>query len=129
MKLPVFVLNCLQRVLTESFLNLAVHPHNGWLADRLRQESNSNDMRVAKAYHTQMEWRPALSLLAHLPKVLIVHGADDRIIPIECGQHLHNIIPSSELLVVDSASHLVHMEQAPRVATAILSFLSRTATR
>jgi hypothetical protein len=59
-----------------------------------------------------MEWRPALSLPAHLPKVLIIHGADDRLIPIECGQHLYNNISSSELVVVDSASHLVHMAQA-----------------
>jgi pimeloyl-ACP methyl ester carboxylesterase len=69
-----------------------------------------------------------------LPPALIVHGADDRLIPIICAQHLHNAMSvsssssSSELLVVDAASHLVHMEQAPRVATAILSFLVKIMT-
>jgi pimeloyl-ACP methyl ester carboxylesterase len=129
MKLPVFVLDCLQRVLTDSFLQLAVHPSNGWLSDRLRRASNANDMRVAQAYHTQMVWTPTTSWPAlSLPPALIIHGADDRLIPINCAQHLHNtmsVSSSSELLVVDAASHLVHMEQAPRVATAILSFLAK----
>jgi pimeloyl-ACP methyl ester carboxylesterase len=135
MKLPVFVLDCLQRFLTDSFLQLAIHPNNSWLSDQLRRASNSNDMRVAQAYHTQMVWTPTTSWPAlSLPPALIVHGADDRLIPINCAQHLHNAMSSSssssssELLVVDAASHLVHMEQAPQVATAVLSFLAKIMT-
>lgn len=122
MKLPLFVLNCLQRMLTESFIKLAVHPKNAWLAESLRDENNANDMRVAKAYHNQMKWME--TFVSEMPKTLVIHGADDKLIPVQCGQHLHNVIPNSTLLVVDSASHLVHMEQASKVSEALESFIT-----
>lgn len=123
MKLPIFILNCLQGVLTESFIKLSVHPNNHWLADNLRNENNANDMRVAKAYHNQMMWYSMDSTALIIPKTLIVHGAEDKIIPVECGQHLHNKIPNSKLMIVDCASHLVHMEHASKIAEAIESFI------
>lgn len=54
MSLPVVLLRCLQKPLTEGFLQMAVHPDHVKLKDVIRTESNSNDMAVAQAYHRQM---------------------------------------------------------------------------
>lgn len=124
MKLPVFVLNCLKRPLTEAFLQMAIHPDHGRIITAARADSNSNDMAVAKGYHCNHDWAGTECLMClNDKKVLIVHGASDGILPVECAQFLHNSIKDSELVVVDRASHLVMMERPDFVAESVVPFL------
>jgi len=124
MRLPVWMLKCLQPILTNSFIQMAVHPEHVKLQEQVRQASNGNDMTVAKYYHRNMHWATEKSLLKirELPS-LIVHGESDGLIPVECAQYLANVSPNSKLVVVEQASHLVMIEQPERVARELLAFL------
>ena len=126
MRLPVAVLSCLQTQLTEAFLHIALHPDHVELKQAVRDDSNRNDMAVAKAYHRQMEWAKAEDLegILHVP-TLIIHGADDGVIPVACGQHLQNTLPKSELIVIDRARHLVMVEQPDQTAKEVYAFLEK----
>ena len=130
-KLPLFVLNCIQGYLTSSFLRLAVHPDNlPTLQTALQSDNQQNDMAVARAYHTNMQWRHDVPSNFAI-STLIVHGAQDQLIPVECGQHLHNFLQSSstssssKLVVVETAGHLVQIEQASTVAKEITTFITQ----
>lgn len=139
MKLPVPLLRCLQGQLTEAFLQMAVHPKHTDVLEAARVDSNRNNTRVAKYYHTQHHWADASELqrlvenhntaAAAAIKILLVHGAVDGVIPLECAQDLHNMLLQqssndiSELVVIDEASHLVMIEQPAQVAVYVLPFL------
>lgn len=46
-----------------------------------------------------------LAVLASLPSVLLLHGAADRVVPVERARALHRQLPESALRVVDGAGH------------------------
>jgi pimeloyl-ACP methyl ester carboxylesterase len=139
MKLPHFMLQWLQPTLTNAFIKMAVHPSHTQLAQNIRQASNTNDMRVAAAYHRHMVWASPETALAAIVRnsgsgndgvcpVLIVHGAADGVVPLACAEHLENLLllrahMVSKLVVIEPASHLVMMEQPEHVATEVLAFL------
>lgn len=131
MRLPIVVLNCLKSFLTEAFIRMAVHPSHGELQQAVRQDSNSNSMQVAKAYHRHMIWAPTSVLQTTFMKqapVLIVHGVDDGIISVQCAHYLANQLPQSQFVSVDHASHLIMMEEPERAASSVLEFLERIMT-
>lgn len=86
---------------------------------------------------TQSVWREQYKACEHflstgydpsrlaLP-VLILHGTDDRVVPVENGRALHHLLSQSRYREVDHAGHLLHIEQADFVATEILQYLSTT---
>jgi pimeloyl-ACP methyl ester carboxylesterase len=43
--------------------------------------------------------------------VLIIHGAEDQIIPVSVAKDLHKRIPGSSLEILADAGHLLNMEQ------------------
>jgi non-heme chloroperoxidase len=67
---------------------------------------------------------------ADLPKidvpVLVMHGSEDRILPIEaCGARTHEAIAGSEYIVIDGAPHGLCWTHADEVNEALLSFLGK----
>lgn len=56
---------------------------------------------------------------------LVIHGADDRTIPVERGAELAAAIPGAELAVVDDAGHFVFFEQPEIVTSVLAAFLDR----
>jgi pimeloyl-ACP methyl ester carboxylesterase len=140
MKLPVCLLECIKKALTDGFIKLGVHDDHKEIQHLTRQDSSANDMRAAKAYHRHMQWAKgddvpgALTALRRLP-ALVVHGAEDQIIPVECGQHLANLLllPPEKLqtnfVVIERASHQVMMEQPELVAVTVLHFLEGISDR
>jgi 3-oxoadipate enol-lactonase len=54
---------------------------------------------------------------------LVIHGSDDRYVPLANGVALSEAIPDSTLRVLDDARHLVFIEQAEEVNEEIISFL------
>ena len=139
MKWPVFVLRCWQRGLTESFLQAAVHPAHEHVKQAARADCNANDMAIAQCYHTQHHWADASELTRLVDQrqnkvqILLIHGAADGIIPIECAQKLHSQllqqqassdrIAISQFEIIDKASHLVMLEQPEEVADHVCRFL------
>jgi non-heme chloroperoxidase len=67
---------------------------------------------------------------ADLPKidvpVLVMHGSEDRILPIEaCGARTHEAIADSEYVVIDGAPHGLCWTHADEVNEALVSFLGK----
>jgi 3-oxoadipate enol-lactonase len=56
--------------------------------------------------------------------VLILHGADDRVVPVENGRALHRRLPRGRYREVEGAGHLLHIEEPGLVAEEILQLLS-----
>jgi pimeloyl-ACP methyl ester carboxylesterase len=105
-KLPVFLLECLQPLLTRDFVSRGIHPKHASLRQAVLNASNSNNMSVVKAYYSNHRWLTQQNLESfvsiqrqqvkandsgiffdNLP-VLVVHGADDQIISLQTGQAL-----------------------------------------
>jgi pimeloyl-ACP methyl ester carboxylesterase len=55
--------------------------------------------------------------------LLIVWGADDKLLPVSVGMQMHTLDPQSELDIVEGCGHLAPKMCAPRVAAATADFL------
>jgi pimeloyl-ACP methyl ester carboxylesterase len=53
-----------------------------------------------------------LSALCALPCVLLLHGAEDQIVPVARAQDLHQLLPTSRLQVVTGAGHALPLTRA-----------------
>ncbi len=56
--------------------------------------------------------------------VLVAHGTDDRVLPVENARTLHDGLPNANLELFDGGSHLFFIEQADAVNDRIAEFLS-----
>ena len=57
--------------------------------------------------------------------VLIMHGRQDRMVPIDRAEQLHAGIPGSELVVLNGAGHQFHSERAAEVDRLVIDFVTR----
>jgi pimeloyl-ACP methyl ester carboxylesterase len=56
---------------------------------------------------------------------LILHGKDDRVVPVSNAESLSEKLPDAKLQVFENAGHLVFVERADEVNAEILSFLQK----
>lgn len=77
----------------------------------------------------RIAWRPYMfsPTLPHLlggvrTPTLIVWGAEDRVVPLECGERYAKALPAARLVVIEGAGHLVDMERPAELARAIIDF-------
>jgi len=127
MRLPVFLLNCLQAKLSESFLELALCKDcDPALKEQCRKENTGQSMAMAKATHRHHKWATTedLDVLKALP-TLILHGSEDGIISPQNSEIMAKKLPKSKLVYIPKASHLVMLEQPVQMATAIVDFLKQ----
>lgn len=54
---------------------------------------------------------------------LVIHGSDDRLVPVANARALAQAVPRSRLLILDGAGHLVFIEKAEEVNEEVASFL------
>ena len=54
---------------------------------------------------------------------LVIHGADDRLIPVGMGQEIAQAIPGAELVLIEDAGHFVFLEQPEVIASVVADFL------
>ena len=89
----------------------------------VREAGRSMTMRMC--YRPYM-YSPALpaALGGVRTPTLIVWGAEDRIMPVECAQMFQAAIAGSKLELLDGCGHWPHFEQPERLAEAVSSFLS-----
>jgi pimeloyl-ACP methyl ester carboxylesterase len=148
---PDMLLNYMQPSMTEQFVEMAVHPDHVALKEQVKHASNGNSMRTARAYHSNHKWYADLDRLSSSSDssvnfdvpVLVVHGAEDVIIPLAAGKSLARALSSVslssssssgqssssssanvvEFVTVERARHLVMMEQPEEVARAVWKFL------
>ena len=81
---------------------------------------------------SRLAWKPYLhnpSLPYYLSKVqaktLIIWGANDAIIPLECGESFRGSIPGSQLAIIDECGHSPQMEKPDEFNAAVTAFLDR----
>jgi pimeloyl-ACP methyl ester carboxylesterase len=77
---------------------------------------------------SEYRWRRLrTNYLGKLPEIqvptLIVHGAEDRLIPVTCAQRAHRLIPHSQLEIIAGCGHLPPVEQPESFNRIISSFL------
>ncbi|MCA9928230.1 MAG: alpha/beta fold hydrolase [Anaerolineales bacterium] len=79
---------------------------------------------AAGALHA-MKTRPdSTSMLAEIDvPVLIIHGADDRIVPLAEAQAMQKAIKNAKLVVLEDAGHLPNLEQPDAFNDAVIDFL------
>ena len=79
----------------------------------------------------RIAWKPYMynPTLPHLlggvkAAALIVWGAGDKIVPLECGEVYARALPRSRLAVVSGSGHFVDMEQPEALARLIVEFVA-----
>jgi len=65
------------------------------------------------------------TLIAGLPhEVLIVHGREDHVIPLDCSRRLFQLVPRAQLHVFGQCGHWTQIEHAPEFNALIANFLT-----
>ena len=119
-------------LLGEYHLNHAIHglqlfgiralselvPHFGYLDDAFLSRSYARNF-----YDTDQ--RPLRGVLGgYAGPMLIVHGADDPLVPRAAAEEHHRIVPQSELVMLEG-NHFMTFLEAERIAPPIAAFLDR----
>jgi pimeloyl-ACP methyl ester carboxylesterase len=95
--------------------------------DVLRARASSVSQPHVEAWKASVG-TPNRSLLNELPKVkapaLIIHGRNDRVVPMEGSLQLLTMLPNSELHVFNECGHWVQYEQAKKFNKMVLDFLA-----
>jgi len=60
------------------------------------------------------------------PKLLILHGAEDKLVPPSNGVHLHSIVPNSRLVVIPNMGHSLPDEAMDHIHAALIPHLKET---
>jgi pimeloyl-ACP methyl ester carboxylesterase len=84
---------------------------------------------AGRSMSIRMCYRPYMydpALLPTLGKIrvptLVVWGAQDQIIPLECGQLYQQAIPGATLRVIERCGHLAHLERPQELAEIVQEF-------
>lgn len=129
-KLPLWLLNCLQPLLSKEFLRIGfsktTHKTKPEVIEHAKALNSANKMKTVCQYYKAHDWVETIddTLRQCCETPLIVHGSEDQIVPIECGQALANQwhVP---LISVDEASHMVLMEQPETLAEHICKYMMK----
>ena len=83
----------------------------------------------AAGYRAQAEGSSRWSGLDRLPSLrvptLVVHGANDRLVPAANGRRIAQVVPSAELVVIPDANHLFFTDHPEHTAEVFLAWLDR----
>lgn len=73
------------------------------------------------------EWERAAELADLAMPVLVLHGRDDRMVPLSAGRALADAIPGSDFRVIETSGHQVFTDGEIEAAQAIRAFLQSVA--
>jgi pimeloyl-ACP methyl ester carboxylesterase len=136
--LPVFVLDSIQSILSDQFVELAFSRKTSVeLKEKCKKLSQGNKMHVAKAFYSQFTWASESdwTAVAQYP-VCICQGQDDMLTPLDGSQALFQFIvkhaPKDEdtgktknlYEVICDAGHQVMQEKPEQLIKVIEKFLS-----
>ena len=92
-----------------------------YVEDVMSTASLNGVVGALAAMRDRVDSTPMLSEI-NVP-VLIIHGADDQLIPLAEAEAMHQAIPNSELVIVPDAGHLPNLEQPDIFNDAVIDFL------
>jgi len=55
---------------------------------------------------------------------LVIHGREDQVIPLAVGERLHQLIPNSQMIILEKSGHAPVWDQPGKLKRAILDFLA-----
>jgi 3-oxoadipate enol-lactonase len=88
------------------------------------------DLPAQRAQFAAMEtFDVSDSLYEITTPALVVHGSDDRVVPVDAGKSLADGLPRGELRTFEGAPHLVHVERSKAVNDELLDFLAANAAK
>ena len=133
-KAPLWLLNCLQPLLTKLFLRIGfsekTHSEKPDIIKEAEHANNKNDMKVVRLYYHAHDWLQDIAPVQNCYQEsgaslapLILHGIEDQIIPISCGQELANRwnVP---LVSIPDAGHMLLIEQPTVVARHVFDYIT-----
>jgi len=98
-----------------------------FVAQDILRRSRKNAWVVHRALDAMLTGQDATDNL--LPKlrmpVLIVWGAEDRIIPLSQGETMHRLVPQSELEVFPGCGHLAPGQCTARIGPRVVEFVKQ----
>ena len=92
-----------------------------YVEDVMSTASLNGVVGALAAMRDRVDSTPMLSEI-NVP-VLIIHGADDQLIPVAEAEAMHQAISNSELVIVPDAGHLPNLEQPDIFNDAVIDFL------
>ncbi|KKW45467.1 MAG: Carboxylesterase (Est-1) [Candidatus Kaiserbacteria bacterium GW2011_GWA2_58_9] len=100
-------------------------PTGDWSLRRIIPDIRNTSLRVY-LFCTQHiykldteEWWRGLDI-----PVLIVHGKKDTVIPVTSAEKLHTLLPSSKLVLLENANHILPVNNISEVTAVLSSFLA-----
>ena len=92
--------------------------------DQINQGERNREMAVRVCWKPYMHdpRLPYLLKRVHIP-TQIVWGKQDKIVPLECGEIYKDIIPGSDLTVIDNCGHAPQLEKPGEFVKIALDFL------
>jgi pimeloyl-ACP methyl ester carboxylesterase len=91
----------------------------------LREASRTMSIRMCFRPYMYDAALPDMLAKVRLP-TLVLWGAHDHIMPLECGQRYQQAIPGATLRVLEGCSHWPHYERPQELAQVIGEFLSQS---
>jgi pimeloyl-ACP methyl ester carboxylesterase len=112
-------------------LNALLYPHPapvpGFVARDILRITRKNGWVIRRAVASMLSGRDEPESESLLPglrmPVLLVWGAEDRIMPLEQGEKMHTLVPLSKLEVFFGCGHLAPMQCAGRVEPNVVEFV------
>ena len=105
-------------------------PHSTKAIDDMVAWGHETNPETLMAGRDARGWRDPLELAPFIScPVLILHGSDDRVIPVECGFQLHQAFPNSRLVIVEQGSHVTTARDPVHANELIHDFLGRELPR
>ncbi len=80
-------------------------------------------LRQQRAVMDRADARGLLSTISC--PTMVIHGTDDRLVPVERGEEIARAVPGAELVLIEDAGHGVFLEQPEAVASSLADFLHR----
>ena len=135
--LPVFILRCLEPYLSRGFVRLAFSETT---PPDLKHDciavNAKNDMYVCRCFYRQMEWATAMDWESIRCPFLILHGEDDKLVPIGKSGALYRtltyhaskeVLSKSSFRHISNAGHQVHQEKAEDLRQILADFIHQNA--
>ncbi len=95
------------------------------------------ELEFDRAFYPQGMARQMVAILSHgnrKPRLnsvaaptLVIHGAEDPLVPLEAGKDTAEAIPGAELLIIDRMGHCLPREAWPQIIKAIVEHIQKVA--
>jgi len=137
-KLPLFLLEWIQPLLSRGFLKRAFHAdtlarttdHHKRIVEHAEMRSGSNDMHVAQAFYRQWVWtrQPLIATIAAPTRVCFICGSHDELAPMAQIEEIISWFSDKSIVsvhVVSPAGHQLMEEQPEEVNRLLADFFAQ----